>query len=41
MTELPARLLDESAREPPAGTDAGAGATLLEAGAYVFVATRL
>jgi SAM-dependent methyltransferase len=41
MAELPARLLDESARQPPAGIDAGAGATLVEAGAYVFVATRL
>jgi len=35
--ELPARLLDESARQPPPG----AGATLIEAGAYAFVATRL
>ena len=39
MAELPERLLDESARRPPAGIDAGA--TLIEAGAYVFVATRL
>lgn len=39
LDELPARLLDESARQPPAGVDAGA--TLIEAGAYVFVATRL
>jgi hypothetical protein len=41
MAELPARLLDESARQPPPGIDAGAGATLVEAGAYAFVATRL
>ncbi len=41
MAELPARLLDESARRPPPGIDAGAGATLVEAGVYAFVATRL
>jgi SAM-dependent methyltransferase len=39
MAELPARLLDESARQPPPGIEAGA--TLVEAGAYAFVATRL
>jgi SAM-dependent methyltransferase len=39
MAELPARLLDESARQPPAGIEASA--TLVEAGAFAFVATRL
>ena len=39
MAELPSRLLDESARQPPPGIEAGA--TLVEAGAYAFVATRL
>jgi SAM-dependent methyltransferase len=39
LGDLPARLLDESARAPP--THAGSDETLVELGAYLFVATRI